>query len=855
MPKKIYITIINFTAATVKHKITLDTMSYAFPDAKEFIEELSHVTEWYQLGIHLGIPKHLLDRIERDHGSRGTERCMTEMHDALQMSNDQVGEIWDSIAAALEKMGKNRLASEIKSKHEKLTVSCRGQATPSSTDLAITVEERITNDFERLRNSLLDLEQQVKRKIKKKKILVHDVWRVVLEHCPIRELNEHSVDELFREMSRHYCFMNYHVLAELIKRFLTKSKKVNKQLESYERQLKELKESTSLKNLMEQIHERRLCQERQAIVKIKLQDYWGEVRIEKFEQICCKIFKLLYQYLAHIRVEQGCICVSWLLNEVHCSGAVETIQASKEVLDQIGVLSVTIGETKAFEGHSTQCEEMKTAMILAAEKGNPQAIDILITAGANLNTSLTNGHTPLLQSSAKGHYEVVQLLINAQANVNTASITGDTALLLASTNGHTTVVSLLLGAGANPNMSNKRGHTPLMMASDQGHMKIVKLLLEAKANVNATTTSSLETAIFRACERGHTKIVSLLIQAGADLNVYSKGQTPLMAASHNGHTEIVHHLKNRTNVNAKNMQHRTAVYQASLNGHAETVLSLVEAGADWSIPDKEGQTPLMIASSKGHTNVVDLLLKKGCNIDATDINGRSSVFKASQNGRVTIVSFLQKAGADLNSADNDGDTPLITATSRGHKEVVETLLNAPEVIIDAATKQCRTALHEASTNGHTTIASMLLEAGANPSISDTEGITPLIISSIKGFTKIVEKLLSRKNVLINHQAWDGCTALHCAVENGHTEIVQQLVNAGAKSIENNEGTTPLSLAKNREMIEIIIKANRKGLNLLSLPERDSGIYSPCSSIGGRGSRQFTDSLELPESPELKHHLL
>ena len=70
-------------------------------------------TNWYKLGVYLGLDTHKLMQIERDH--QGSERQMLQMlHIWLQCTPNAV---WRDVVSALQKMGENRVAESICQKY------------------------------------------------------------------------------------------------------------------------------------------------------------------------------------------------------------------------------------------------------------------------------------------------------------------------------------------------------------------------------------------------------------------------------------------------------------------------------------------------------------------------------------------------------------------------------------------------------------------------------------------------------------------------------------------------------------------------------------------------------------------
>lgn len=118
----------------------------------------------------------------------------------------------------------------------------------------------------------------------------------------------------------------------------------------------------------------------------------------------------------------------------------------------------------------------------ASDFSSPEAVRILLAAGADPNAKRDDGATALIMAAQKGRAEVVEALINGDADVNAkTSPEGYTALILASQNGYSKVVQALLSAGADVNAKRYDGATALKMASQNEHKDVVRLLQDAGA--------------------------------------------------------------------------------------------------------------------------------------------------------------------------------------------------------------------------------------------------------------------------------------------------------------------------------------------------------------------------------------
>lgn len=86
------------------------------------------------------------------------------------------------------------------------------------------------------------------------------------------------------------------------------------------------------------------------------------------------------------------------------------------------------------------------------------------------------GKTALQIAAKKGNLEAVEVLIYNNANVNLRDYTQRSPLMFASLRGHTVIVKLLLAHKANRWIGNILGHNAKDLAKIKGHDKIVDLL-------------------------------------------------------------------------------------------------------------------------------------------------------------------------------------------------------------------------------------------------------------------------------------------------------------------------------------------------------------------------------------------
>jgi ankyrin repeat protein len=173
------------------------------------------------------------------------------------------------------------------------------------------------------------------------------------------------------------------------------------------------------------------------------------------------------------------------------------------------------------------------------------------------------------------------------------------------------------------------------------------------------------------------------------------------------------------------------IWEAAKDGDVDEVERLVEQQPGLlDARDDCGMTPLMNASWEGHEGVVQWLLDQGAAMNKRNVAGYSALFHASMYGRLFVVRMLVKRGADPTITNYWGSTPLMAASAAGHLEVVRFLLDHPsaKVTLTYRNIEGQTALWLACLRGCGGVVRALLESGADPTIANNIGTTPMAIT-------------------------------------------------------------------------------------------------------------------------------
>ncbi len=191
----------------------------------------------------------------------------------------------------------------------------------------------------------------------------------------------------------------------------------------------------------------------------------------------------------------------------------------------------------------------------------------------------------------------------------------------------------------------------------------------------------------------------------------------------------------------------TALHWAVYQHDVELVRALLRAGAEPSVRNLFGSTPLMEAASVGHTEIIAMLLEAGADVESANYEGQTALMAVARTGNVDAARLLLDAGADPNAAETwGGQTAIMWAAARRHPEMIRLLAehgadpNArsyDRVWERRTTAEPRpknynaggmTAALFAAREGCTACIPVLKAVGADLDAGNRNGVTPLLIA-------------------------------------------------------------------------------------------------------------------------------
>ncbi len=161
------------------------------------------------------------------------------------------------------------------------------------------------------------------------------------------------------------------------------------------------------------------------------------------------------------------------------------------------------------------------------------------------------------------------------------------------------------------------------------------------------------------------------------------------------------------------------VIAAELND-PRAVTTLLRRGIDPNLLDDRGRMALFMAVREESLKALDaLLLAPNVLVDKPNTNDETALMIAAIRGSLPAVKALVQRGASVN---REGWTPLHYAAS-GPDNGVAGFLVSQGAKIDARSPNGSTPLMMAARYGSTDVVPVLLKAGADPSLTNEQGLT------------------------------------------------------------------------------------------------------------------------------------
>lgn len=264
-------------------------------------------------------------------------------------------------------------------------------------------------------------------------------------------------------------------------------------------------------------------------------------------------------------------------------------------------------------------------------------------------------------------------------------------------------------------------------------------------------------------------------------------------------------LKSRANPDDPGHDGTPALHWAVFRQDGDMTRRLLAAGARPDLANRYGTKPLHLAIVNGDEALAQALLKAGADPASVDGSGDSCLVMAIKTGNLAVVRLLLAAGAPADAADKAfGQTPLMVAARLGNVEVARLLL-AKKANVDAQTRRgavpaFRLPSSNAGSKGAGIVRGGWPERGERDAVPGAK--TPLLFAAREGHLELVQLLVEAGASLEKADA-DAVTPLLMAVLNGRFQVAKYLLGKGANvKAADWYGQTPLFAAVDYRNLDV-----------------------------------------------------
>ncbi|XP_035660857.1 uncharacterized protein LOC118405463 [Branchiostoma floridae] len=487
---------------------------------------------------------------------------------------------------------------------------------------------------------------------------------------------------------------------------------------------------------------------------------------------------------------------------LHIAASVADGQLCRLLIQQEGGQALVNKKTKGFNYIHDNATPLQRAI---AAKADPQekmaVVRLLIDNGAEVTCQTNMGLTLLHLAAEAGPPAIVKMLVEAGADIHVeAPRTGLTPVDMAEHTGQQDIVDYLVAKAAEHEAKlqaakkekeggPKRDSPSVEQAEDNegSQQTVTHNMMYTNSTMFRSSSCQYKQQQLRDLREAISnnnlqKIQEILYTANVDLN-YGRDYNPLLHACYEGYPVVAGALvKAGADVNAR-VRFRSIGEGTKIRYSLRRALELVEG--------IETVTPLILGVVDRKVDIVRKLVQD-CNADvnATNATGLAPLHCIS-----------------TNTVDDNLPAP---ARAQRKQEITDLLLKAGAEV-NVYDRKANTPLHYAAMANDPVSTRVLLQNGATVDITNREGCTPLhVVCQTKDYLAHIRDVIAVVKLLIDNGAKlnsqkHGLTPLHLAAEAGLLNVVKVLVTAGADIHPEAPvtGLTPLDMAVNTKKQDVV----------------------------------------------------
>lgn len=452
----------------------------------------------------------------------------------------------------------------------------------------------------------------------------------------------------------------------------------------------------------------------------------------------------------------------------------------------------------------------RTTLHRACSDGLYDDVALLVKQGANVNSEDNKRWTPLHEAARHGHLTIVKLLVQHGADINHQGHQGTSVLHHACRSGHDRVVNFLIEQGVDIHATNDNGKTAYQVTTSVSIRRDLAAKIDEERKQRATSDAIDEITFTTLRQRKLTTSSA----SGTNASCLGPSKNTPMSREERKIQAIMKSFEVLEQQQPKQLQSSRPARSSSRRRDTTPTISTASLSA-------ESATPLTPTSKRGYksTDDDDYDNRNPHNDDSDDDRMDDTMDPVRRKKRSQQSRPLTRSPSRERSVDS-----LDTTTALPRK------MDPTKLDPHKKDTSGRTHLHRWAIRGDVDVVKVLLQAGADPNVTDHAGYTPLHESALRNRGNVV-RLLLENGANVNAKGVDLDTALHDAIDNGHPDVVAILLQFGADPhIRNSKGLSPMEMAKELDLMDIVVQlkqalANEKNQSEPDVAAQQTGKHS------------------------------
>lgn len=268
-------------------------------------------------------------------------------------------------------------------------------------------------------------------------------------------------------------------------------------------------------------------------------------------------------------------------------------------INQLKAIVTSIQKIRDIE-RAKNAETIAAYETLEKATGITSTLDEILPGLPNIDAYNEQGHTALMIAAQTGDLECLQILTEAGSNIHLRSkVSKNDALMFAVISGHAQCLNFLLEHGADKNAQNNHGDTPLILAIYHNQMECFLSLVKAKCNPDIKDVN------------GHT---ALIVAASGE------GDPNKSEAKDKAVVSYIHHLITDlgVDINAQTKKNgNTALHEAVGCEYIPGVQALLKYNPDLTIVGEYDRTARDLIIARNNPDILELFIKQGAQVKIT----------------------------------------------------------------------------------------------------------------------------------------------------------------------------------------------------------------------------------------------